>query len=442
MSISIQEYINWVKNWTIDPKNIINWYIDKNKNQNFPFVRLHTDYVNNEMDDLISKDLCWATIWIQDNILTKWHISCSGSKMMESFVAPYSATAFENLEKHWWLMIGKIKINEFGLINDAKNNIEMTAGTAAGFAVAEDYCMACLATDSWWELRISAALNGVVGVKPTYGRVSRYWVQANTSSMDQLWVIAKNVEDAEILIKAIASFDSRDSQSQKKADKRENPKYKISRDKIKIAIIQQSLEESDPKIQDALNKTISQLKNQWAEISEIKIDNLTELWASRQILSAAELSSNLSRLDGIRFGLQDDTHKYSSIDDYYQEIRAKGFGDEIQKQILFGTFLLTADNYDKYYLKAKALRNKLKKDFEKIFEDFDLIISPTITNIEVNSENNLNLQKYIVLANLTGNPALSINLKANKSTSIQLIWNKREETKLFEIWKIIEKIDS
>lgn len=352
MNLTLKQYIDWVNWWTLDAKNIINNYINKAKEQNsltFSFVRFHEDYINLHIDDFITKPLRGAPIGIKDIILTKWYITSCGSKMMKDFVSPYSATCFEILEKNGGLMLGKTNMDEFAMWSSTEtsyfgkttnpNGIDRVPGGSSGgsaAAVAADLCIAALGTDTGGSVRQPASFCGIVGLKPTYGRVSRYGVQSMASSLDQVWVMTKTVEDADILLKSISGDDNRDSQSSPEANTWQQAEYKNVSLKPKLALPKEALGEwLDPKIKTRFIETIKKLKEIWWEIEEI---NLPIMWYAVPMyytLMPAEVSTNLSRFDWIRFWVQDDTTKYKDISEYYQHVRSEGFGEEVKEEFYF-----------------------------------------------------------------------------------------------------------
>lgn len=470
MNLTLKHYIDWVNWWTLDAKNIINHYINKAKEQNsltFSFVRFHEDYINLHIDDFITKPLRGAPIGIKDIILTKWYITSCGSKMMKDFVSPYSATCFEILEKNGGLMLGKTNMDEFAMWSSTEtsyfgkttnpNGIDRVPGGSSGgsaAAVAADLCIAALGTDTGGSVRQPASFCGIVGLKPTYGRVSRYGVQSMASSLDQVWVMTKTVEDADILLKSISGDDNRDSQSSPEANTWQQAEYKNVSWKPKLALPKEALGEwLDPKIKTRFIETIKKLKEIWWEIEEI---NLPIMWYAVPMyytLMPAEVSTNLSRFDWIRFWVQDDTTKYKDISEYYQHVRSEGFGEEVKRRILLWAFVLSSANYEWYYLKAQQAREQLKADFWKIFEKYDAIITPTTPTLPgklwKKTDNPLTTyleDMYTIPANIAGIPAMSVPwgmIEENGEIlpiGIQLMCDKWQEEKLIELWWVLEKI--
>lgn len=465
MNLTLKAYIDWVKNKSLNPKDVINTYIlqAKQKNTNLnAFVRFHEDYVQNNIDVMSTKALCWAPIWIKDIILTKWYISSCSSNIIRDFVSPYSATCFENLEKNWWLMIGKTNMDEFAMGSSTESSafgntlnpfgINRIPGGSSGWsaaAVAADMCIAALGTDTGGSIRQPAAFCGLVGIKPTYGRVSRYGVQSMASSLDQVGVMTKTVEDAEILLKAISGFDPKDSQSSTNADSRK-PAWDVKT--YKIAVPKEALWEGlDPRIKEKFLMILEKLRGLWIVIEEIDLPILGYAVPMYYTLMPAEVSTNLSRFDWIKFGTQDNTFDYPDIMSYYQKVRSEWFGDEAKRRILLWTFVLSSANYEWYYLKAQKARQQLQRDFAKIFTNYDLVLTPTTPTLpckiweKIDNPLVMYLEDmYTIPANMWWLPAMSVPIGMAEDrgellpVGIQIMWNKREEEKIFSLGKVIE----
>lgn len=470
MNLTLKQYIDWVNNWSLNANDVINTYINKAKEQNsqtFSFVRFHEDYVRSHIDDLITKPLHGAPIGLKDIILTKGYISSCGSKIMEDFISPYSATCFETLEKNGGLMIGKTNMDEFAMGSSTETSYfgktinphwvnRVPGGSSGGSAaaVAADLCIAALGTDTGGSVRQPASFCGIVGLKPTYGRVSRYGVQSMASSLDQVGVMTKTVEDAGILLKAISGHDSRDAQSCPEADTWQAPKYKNKPWKPKLALPKEALGEGlDPRIKTRFLEIIKKLHGLWWEIEEIDLPIMGYAVPMYYTLMPAEVSTNLARFDGIRFGLQDDTTKYKDIFQYYQKVRSEGFGEEVKRRILLGTFVLSSANYEWYYLKAQQAREQLKADFSKIFQKYDAIITPTTPTLpgkigeKISDPLTMYLEDmYTIPANMAWIPAMSVPwgmIEENEEMlpmGIQLMCDLWQEEKLLELGNIIESV--
>lgn len=469
MSLTLKAYIDWVESWILNPETVLYEYLQKAKEKNpdlFAYVRMHEDYAQAHVKDFTNKSLRWAPIGIKDIILTKWYISSCGSKMLEAYVSPYSATCFLNLEKHGWLMIGKTNMDEFAMGSSTEYSYfwmsknpygkERIAGWSSwwsAIAVAADMCIAALGTDTGWSVRQPASMCGIVWLKPTYGRVSRYGVQAMASSFDQVGVMTKTVEDAEILLSAIAWYDTHDANSEPQADDLDFVLPNFSLKNIKVALPKEFLGEwLDHTVRKRLQETIDFLKSQGAQVDEIDFPLLNDAIAVYYILQPAEVSTNYARFDGIKFWQQDDTMKYATLPEYYKKIRSEGFGEEVKRRILLGTFVLSSAHYEGYYLKAQQAREAIKSWFDALFEKYDVVLSPTSPELAwkiwEKSDDPMKMYLadiYTVPANIAGIPAMSIPVwflehqGERLPVGMQLMAKRWNEKILFAVGKEIEK---
>lgn len=470
MSLTLQSYISQVKSWSIKPQDIISQYLQKAKDtqaSHNAFVRFHDDYVSNVNIDTNSF-LAGAPITIKDNILMKGYISSCGSRMMEKYVAPYDATCFAKLQAAGWVVIGKANMDEYAMGSSNESSFfwpvinphgtDRVAGGSSGgsaAAVAADLCIAALGTDTGWSVRQPAALCGVVWLKPTYGRVSRYGVQSMASSLDQVGTITKTVTDAKILLSAIAWYDPNDAQSNTKADQKDRETLGIfAGKKRKIALPTQFLGEGlDPEIRAVFLVLIDKLRTAGHQVDEVDMPILAYSVPIYYILMPAEVSTNLARFDGIRFGYQDDTMKYDDLQQYYDHVRSTAFGPEVQRRILLWTYVLSSAHYEGFYLKASQARQKLIQDMKKTFADYDLIVSPTSPEVawKIGAKGDDPLKMYLadlytIPANLAGIPAISIPMGMVEDngeqlpTGVQLMAAARGESALFAAGEMIEKL--
>lgn len=470
MDLTLKDYI---ANDSFVPQDIVSHYIQTAKQLNadyFSFVRFHDDYVATHIDQFATRSLKAAPIGIKDIILTQDYITSCWSKILENYVSPYSATCFLNLEKHGWLMIGKTNMDEFAMWSTTETSYfgitkniygtERTPGWSSWWsasAVASWACIAALWTDTWGSIRQPAAWCGIVGMKPTYGMVSRYGVQSMASSLDQVGVMTKTVDDAEILLKAIAWFDHKDSQSDPRADDFVNGKGILDEEsvkKFKIWVPKEALWEwLDPEIKKLFLETIEKLRADWYTIENISLPMLAYSVPMYYTLMPAEVSTNLSRFDGIKFGLQSDSMDADTLQKYYETIRSEWFGEEVKRRILLGTFVLSSANYEWYYLKAQKAREQLQSEFDTIFTSYDILLTPTVPEVawKIWSRTNDPLKVYLadmytIPANMGWLPAMSIpmgmveNQGEMMPTGIQLMGQKWSEDKLFAFWKYLEKL--
>lgn len=470
MHLTLKDYIT---SDTFTASDVVTSYLDTAKKTNadyFSFIKFHEDYIHDHLGAFATRPLKSAPIGIKDIILTEGYITSCWSKMLEEYISPYSATCFLNLEKNWWLMIGKTNMDEFAMWSTTETsyfwktiNIYWTNRTPgwsswwSANAVASGACMAALGTDTGGSIRQPAAWCGIVGMKPTYGMVSRYGVQSMASSLDQVGVMTTTVDDAEILLKAIAWFDPKDAQSDLRADIFVNDATAIDESSAKIFTIgvpKEALWEGlDPKIKALFLATIEKLRLSWMIVEDISLPMLAYSVPMYYTLMPAEASTNLARFDGIKFGLQSDSMDAQSLQKYYETIRSRWFGEEVKRRILLGTFVLSSANYEWYYLKAQKARQELQDEFDTIFTKYDIILTPTVPEVawKIGSRTDDPLKVYLadmytIPANMWGLPAMSLPMGMVEDqwemmpTGIQLMGQKWSEKKLFGFGKYLEKL--
>jgi len=412
-------------------------------------------YIEQFNDTDLSESGEGIPIAIKDNISVKdWELTCS-SKILKGYVSPYNATAVENLLKSGLSPFGRTNMDEFAMgsttatsqYGKTLNPLDTTkvpGGSSGGSAaaVAAGLAIAALGSDTGGSIRQPAAFCGVVGMKPTYGRVSRYGLAAYSSSLDQIGPITQNVEDAKILYNIIAGYDKKDSTS---ANIDYTPiEFKSDR-KLKIAVIDNYINEANPEIKDAILATIKELENAGHEIIHKDLMNNKIDIATYYIVATAEASSNLSRYDGMRYG---NRIEGKDLKETYELTRAQ-FGEEVKRRIMLGTFVLSSGYYDAYYLKAQKVRHKIKEEYDKILSEADLILMPVTptTAFEFGAKKDpldMYLEDiYTVSVNLAGNPAISLPIAKdsnNMPISLQLIGKHFDEQSVFDGGKVIEDI--
>ncbi|RZK13975.1 MAG: Asp-tRNA(Asn)/Glu-tRNA(Gln) amidotransferase subunit GatA, partial [Pedobacter sp.] len=396
--------------------------------------------------------LAGMVIGIKDNICYKDHIVTASSKMLDGFISPYSSTVVQRLLQEDAIIIGRLNCDEFAMggsnetsyFGAAKNaaNPELVPGGSSGgsaVAVQADMCLSALGTDTGGSVRQPAAFCGQIGLKPTYGRISRYGVIAYASSFDQVGPITSSVEDAALLLQVLAGADENDST----VSQLEVPNYPtlLADNKTKkIAILKETIESDalDPEIKSAILKSIEDLKAQGHTVEYVSFDLLDYLVPAYYILTTAEASSNLSRYDGVHYGHRNTEAK--SLTELYKLSRAEGFGEEVKRRILLGTFVLSAGYYDAYYQKAQQVRRLIREKMDNLFETFDLVLSPVAPTPAFKIGDNVQdaLVMYMadiftVLPSLSGNPAIALPLGNNSEglpLSIQFTAKHFEEDKL------------
>lgn len=373
---------------------------------------------------------------IKDNICVDGIRTTAGSKILDNYIAPYDATVIRKLKESGAVILGKTNLDEFAMGSSTENSAyqktknpvdpsRVPGGSSGGSvaAVAAEEAVWALGTDTGGSIRQPSSFCGVVGLKPTYGRISRSGSIAMGSSLDQIGPIAKSVEDVAIVLSAIAGEDLMDATSAQSSDKKyEDYLYGDIKGK-KIGVPKEYLEGLDGEIKKVFDASLEKFKSLGAEIKTISLPTAEYALPAYYIIMTSEVSSNLARFDGIKYGLRaDDRAKSAHADravngallEKYLDTRKIGFGDEVKRRIMLGTYALSAGYYDAYYLKAQKVRALIKKDFEKVFEEVDFIYSPTAPEIafKFGEKSSDPLKMYLsdiytITANLSGVPAIS-----------------------------------
>ena len=431
MELTVKSYLEWIKNNSFTAKEVVVTYQKQSKLLNESLnavVRFNDSYVINNLEEFSTRSLAALPIMVKDNILVEGEVSTCSSKMLENYKAPYTATCMQNLIDVWALMIGQTNMDEFAMwwstetsyywktLNPhGKDRIPWWSSWGSAVAVASGMAIAALGTDTWGSVRQPASMCWVVWFKPTYGAISRYWVVAMASSLDQVWIFAKTVEDVKLLFPYLAWFDEKDSTSSKNADELKECNI-TEKESYKILVPEEFINEwLDPEIKELFLKKIDELRGKWYVVDIKPLPIMKDALAIYYTLMPAEVSTNLSRFDWLRFGHQDDTQKYASLDDYYASIRSEGFGEEVKRRILLGTFVLSSANYEWYYLKALDAQKQLKADLDVVYKEYDAILSPTSPEVawkigeKVSDPLKMYLSDlYTVPANLAWLPAISV----------------------------------
>src|SRR5574344_553740 len=408
-------------------------------------IKIKNSNVGAYIEQLENKDIYsygnGIPIAIKNNINVKnWELTCS-SNILKGYISPFNATVIEKLESSGLSPFGLTNMDEFAMGSSTESsahgktlnpidNSRIPGGSSGGSAaaVAAGIAIAALGTDTGGSIRQPAAYCGVVGMKPTYGRVSRYGIAAYSSSLDQCGPITQNVEDAAILYDIIAGLDEKDSTSANIDYKKVTPNLDINK-KFTITVIDNFVEQASSEIQTAFNNTVELLKEQGHKIVHANMIDTNKIISTYYIISAAEASANLARFDGVRYGYRADS---TSLKDMYFDTKTQGFGYEVKKRLMVGSFVLSSGYYDAYYIKA---------EFDKIFENSDLILSPVAptTAPKFGSYSNA-LEMYLadlytIGVNLAGLPAISLPVAKDSEglpIGLQLIANSYEEQTLFD----------
>lgn len=393
-------------------------------------------------------------VGIKDNLCTQGIPTTCASKILEGFVPAYESTVTQKLAQMGAIMVGKTNLDEFAMGSSTENSgYQLTAnpwdlsrvpgGSSGGSAsaVAASECVVALGSDTGGSIRQPASFCGIVGLKPTYGLVSRFGLVAYASSLDQIGPLAQTVEDAAIVLGAIAGYDPQDSTSLKV----EIPDYtqflKPSLQGIKVGVITETFEEGlDPVVEKTVNQAIQQLKQLGAKVQEISCPRFRYGVPAYYIIAPSEASANLARYDAVKYGIREEAENLLSM---YTKTRAKGFGTEVKRRIMIGTYALSAGYYDAYYLKAQKVRTLIKQDFEAAFEKVDVLVCPTspITAFKAGEKIGDPLTMYLtdlmtIPVNLAGLPAMSVPCGFDQSglpIGMQLISNVLREDVLFQV---------
>ena len=403
---------------------------------------------------------------IKDNILIRGAKTTAASKILENYIAPYDATVIKKLKEEKAIFIGKTNMDEFAMGGSTENSafgptknpvdLERVPGGSSGgsaAAVKAGFSVYALGSDTGGAIRQPAGFCGVGGFKPTYSAVSRHGLMAMASSLDQIGSITKCVDDAAIVFEAIRGSDELDSTSA-------NMEWQNYWDKpadiedIKIGVPREYFTHGlDPEIEKNIKAVISKLEKEGAQVKEISLPYSEWALAAYYIIMFAEVSANLARYDGMKYGLStihNSQFTIQKLSDVYFESRGEGFGAETRRRIMLGTYILSAGYYDAYYTRAQKVRKLIKQDFDRAFETIDAIITPTspTTAFKLGEKTQDPLSMYLadiytISVNLIGAPGISIPIQEvnNLPVGLQLIGNNFEDIKLLKIAKIIETMN-
>ena len=390
----------------------------------------------------------------KDIFCTKGVKTSCGSKMLDNFVSPYDATMVEKLQQAGVVMLGKTNMDEFamgssnetsfyGAVKNPWNNRAVPGGSSGGSAasVAARLTPAATGTDTGGSIRQPASFCGITGLKPTYGRVSRYGMIAFASSLDQAGPMAQSAEDCALLLNAMSGFDPRDSTSLEK----DVPDYRAELNKplegLRIGLPKEYFGEGlSPDINTVVQAALQQYRELGAKIIDISLPNTHLAVPVYYVVAPAECSSNLSRFDGVRFGHRCDEPK--DLEDLYKRSRGEGFGEEVKRRIMVGTYALSAGYYDAYYIKAQQLRRMISDDFKQAFEKVDVIMGPaapeTAFNIGEKTDDPISMYLsdiYTIAVNLAGLPGMSVpaGFSNDMPVGLQIIANHFEESRLLNV---------
>ncbi len=402
------------------------------------------------------KALSGVPVMVKDNILVEGFRSTAGSKILEHFKAPYNATVVEKIEEAGAIIVGKGNMDEFAMggstensaFKNTKNPVDITkvpGGSSGGpaAAVAADLAPVALGSDTGGSIRQPASFCGVVGFKPSYGRVSRHGLMSMASSLDQIGPFTKSVEDARKVFEVIKGGDEMDSTSLEIESKDCGDV-----DDFVVGVPQEYFVEGlNKEVKKKVEDVIDKIKGESIKVVDVSLPHTEYALACYQIVMASEVSANMARYDGIRYGLEADRPKADSIKDAYIKNRGK-FGDEVKRRIILGTYSLSSGYYDDYYMQAEKVRELIREDFESVFNDVDLLITPTSPilpfNLGEKIKNPLSMylaDLFTTPANLAGLPAISIPAKTEGlPIGVQLMGERFDDENLLAMAEKIETI--
>lgn len=466
---SAYEIANLVKKKEIHPKevpqNFFERFLQTEEKVKAYITPLYEEAIREAQSIEISpyKPLCGVPIAIKDNINVKGYPTTCASKILQGYISPYDATVIEKLKEAGALIVGKTNMDEFAMGSSTEYSAffktknpwdlnKVPGGSSGGSAVAVAVRSApvSLGSDTGGSIRQPASFCGVIGLKPTYGRVSRYGLVAFASSLDQIGPFARKTEDIALLMEVISGYDPKDSTS----SKREVPKYTEELGKdikgLKVGIVKEFLEEGiQPSVKETFENFIKELEREGVYIEEISLPHVKYAIPCYYIIAPSEASSNLARYDGVRFGYR--AEKYQDLIDMYSKTRDEGFGPEVKRRILLGTFALSAGYYDAYYLKAMKVRRLILEDFENSFKKVDLIATPTTPTLPFGfgekTQDPIAMYLsdiYTVSINLAGLPGISIPIGMVEGLPVggQLLCKAFDESLLIRVsywWEQVYK---
>ena len=465
---NLSEIIDLIKKKEIKSEELANLYIDKvNKSKKLnSYITTcfeHTIQKSKEFDKKpnLNSLLPGVPLAVKDLFCTNGFKTTAGSKMLENFIPQYESTVTENLWKEGAILLGKLNCDEYAMgssnetsyfgnvINPiAKDTVPGGSSGGSASALAADLTPATIGTDTGGSIRQPASFTGTVGLKPTYGLCSRWGIVAFASSLDQAGPMTKSVKDCSIMLEAMAGFDNKDSTSIEKKKENYSKNLKTDIKGLKIGIPKEYRVENMPKEIDELwNKGKRILKDLGADIIDISLPHTKYALPTYYIVAPAEASSNLARYDGVKYGYR--SSKGNDLIEMYENTRSEGFGDEVKRRILIGTYVLSSGYYDAYYLKAQKVRQLIKKDFDENFGKVDAILTPSTPSsaFKIGEKTNDPISMYLndiftVPVNLAGLPAISVPAGLDKKgypLGLQLIGKTLDEQNILNVAYAFEK---
>ncbi len=418
-----------------------------------------------ELDEKIAKGfsgkLAGVPIIIKDNIFYDGKICSCSSKFMEKHVASYNSTVVEKILKEGAIIIGRANMDEFAMGSSTENSAfgvthnpldfdRVPGGSSGGSAcaVALNMCPIALGTETGGSVRQPASFCGIYGLKPTYGRISRYGIVAYASSLDQVGIFTRNVEDNALMLEVIAGHDEHDSTSSSVAVENYNDNLKLQAEKVCVGVPEEILKmiKNMPCEKNLLN-FIDFLEKNGIKTKKISLKDIELCLPTYYILAPAEATSNLARFDGVKYTTR--SEKAKNLQEVYKESRSEGFGKEVKRRIMLGNFVLSSGYYDAYYKKAKRLQSEIRKEFKRAFLECDYIIMPTTIGeafkIGSKSQNPVDTYKediFTVTANIAGIPSLSVPFGKGENglpLGVQIMGDVFKEREIYQLAKFIEE---
>ena len=418
-----------------------------------------------EIDDRILEGreisvLAGVPMAVKDNILVE-NVRCTaGSKILENYIAPYDATVIKKLKSQGAVILGKTNLDEFAMGSSTENSgffptknphdlTRVPGGSSGGSAatIAANLSVFALGSDTGGSIRQPASFCGVAGLKPTYGAISRYGLIAFASSLDQIGPLTKTVEDCRIVFEAICGKDEMDSTSLNLKFKNQNSKPQFKIQNIKIGVPKEYfIKGMNVEVEKIIKKAVKKIENLGAKIEEISLPHAEYALPCYYIIAPSEASANLARFDGIKYGYSQKAAK--DLMEVYLQSREKGFGAEVRRRIMLGTYALSAGYYEAYYKRAQKVRTLIKEDFQEAFEKVDLILTPVSPSVAFKLGEKISdpLTMYLsdiftIAVNLAGLPALSLPCGKvnNLPVGLQIIGNKFQEHEILKVGEIFEK---
>lgn len=463
---NIEEINSLLKSGKIKPIDLVEEAfenIEKNKELN-AYITLNKERAIARAKELESKEidniLFGLPIAVKDNVITNGLRTTCGSHILSNFIPIYDATIVEKINQKNMIIIGKTNMDEFAMGSSSRtsyfgapknpwNKTKICGGSSGGSAatIAARDVLFAIGSDTGGSIRQPASYTGIVGMKPTYGRVSRYGLVAFASSLDQLGPMTKNVYENALLLNVISGKDEKDLTS---FDKEEDFTRLIGKDIKGMKIAVPNFLMGDivaTEVKDKIKETIKLLEKAGATVDYVDIKYLENAMTLYQIIAMGEASSNLARFDGIRYGFQ--AENVNNIEDLYLETRGQGFGEEVKRRIMVGSYLLSGENAKTYYNKALSIRDDMRKEFKNAFKKYDLIIGPTTVTTAYDLDDPMDDPRksfmddvLVIPVNMAGLPGMNIPVgfdKNNMPIGMQIIGNSFDEAKMYQLASYIEK---